>query len=1239
LEQPGVEACTSIRRVICSGEALPFELQQRFFAKLGGGIGGIAGLHNLYGPTEAAVDVTVWACEPGATRPIVPIGRPISNLRIHILDRALQTVPVGVPGELHIAGVGLARGYFNRPDLTADRFIPDPFGDGGSRMYKTGDLCRHLADGRIEYLGRIDHQVKIRGFRIELGEIEAALAAHPSVKEVVVLAREDRPGDKRLVAYLTGEGIATGDLRQYLAAVLPEYMIPSAFVLLPSLPLSPNGKVDRKLLPAPETEAVADREPVAPRTPLESYLAGLWQARLGLERVGIKDDFFALGGNSISGAILINQIQEALGEIVHVVVIFDAPTVERMAAFLIQGYPEAVERIWGHESLGEAAAVKATEEVTEDAGRIGDEQIARLRAIVTPLVPPAPHLAGEPKNPSAVFVLSPPRSGSTLLRVLLAGHPRLFAPPELELLNFNTLADRRAAYTGRDSFSLEGLIRAVMEIRGCGPEEAAETVETWEREGWTVRRAYGQLQEWLAGRGHRVLIDKTPSYPLDLEILRRAEADFDGARYIHLLRHPYGMIHSFEEARLEQVFFRYEHPFTRRELAELIWLVSQENILRFLDEVPAERRHAIHFEDLVRDPEPVLRGICGFLGLDFQPAMLRPYEDRSRRMTDGLHAESRMLGDVKFHSHAGIDAGTADRWREAYPEGFLGVPTIRMAAALGYETASGRESSTIPRRAWRPGEPRPLSFAQERLWFLGQFDPDSSFYNITSVLRFAGCLDVGALERSLAVIRRRHESLRTVFSATTAGPFQIVTEPPAVGLPMIDLSGLAQGRRESETSRVARAEGWRPFDLATDPMLRTPLLKLGETDHALVVAMHHIASDGWSMGVFLSELSDLYEAFQRGFPDPLPDPLPALPIQYADFAVWQRGRLKGEALKREIAWWREALAGAPALIQLPTDRPRPAVQRFRGGQVQGFLPDDLAAAVAALGRGGTTPFMSLLAVFQALLSRITGQAEVVVGAPVAGRSWPETQNLVGFFITTLVLRGDLTGDPTFGELLARSRKAALEAFAHQEVPFEKLVEELQPERSLTHSPIFQVMFALQNLPPRRFDLPGLDITVYKTGGGTSKFDLNLLLTEKDGRLLSTLEHNSDLFDRTTALRLLGSFEILLRGLVSDPDRRLSEIPLTGEAERHQILAEWNDTAAIFPDHLCLHQPFEAWAAAAPEAVAAVFEGRRLTYGELNREANRLAHRLRSLGAGPGCLVAVYLERSLKMLVAVLAVHK
>jgi amino acid adenylation domain-containing protein len=1187
-------------------------------------------LVNMYGITETTVHVTY---RPLSRKDVEEargsvLGIPIPDLSLRVLSRDLMPQPIGVAGEIHIGGEGLAMGYLGRPELTAQRFVPDPFGPPGTRLYRSGDLARYLPDGDLEYLGRIDHQVKIRGFRIELGEIETALAAQPEVREAVVLAREDTPGDRRLVAYLVAETeLPAGELRDRLKGVLPEYMVPAAFVTLPALPLTSNGKVDRQALPAPEASApAARRDRTPPRTALERFLADLWRTALGSSgEIGVEDDFFELGGNSITGAILINRLQEALGEIVHVVVIFDAPTVVQMAAYLVENHSEAVARVWGEEASGSTDRRRS--------GRVDAVAVERMRSLVRPL-PPLAHTG--PKNPPAVFVLAPPRSGTTLMRVMLGGHPRLFAPPELELLSYNTLDERKAAYTaydGRDAFWLEGLLRAVMEIRGCSSEDAAEITERWEEEGWTARRVYGQLQEWL---GARILVDKTPSYALDPAILRRAEEDFEEPLYVHLVRHPCGMIRSFEEARLDQIFFRQPHGFERRELAELIWLVSHENILRFLEEVPSRRSHRVLFEELLREPETVLRRLCGFLGIEYDPGMMRPYEDRARRMTDGIHAESRMLGDVKFHTYSRVEASVAERWKEHYGEDLLGDMTARLAASLGYDARPARPSGAIPRRQRRPGEPVPLSFAQERLWFLGQFDPDSAFYNITSALRLAGILDVAALGRSLAEIRRRHSVLRTVFAATAHGTVQIVVGLPEIGLPLVDLGALPPGRARAEGGRLAREEGRRPFDLAAGPMLRTPLLRLGAAEHILVVTMHHIASDGWSLGLLSNELAALYAAFREGRPSPLPD----LPVEYADFALWQRERLSGDELGRQIAWWRGELTGAPALIQLPTDRPRPAIQRFRGGLVDIALPAGLSEDLPAVCRcHGTTLFMTLLAVFQGLLSRVSGQDQVVVGSPTAGRNWPETEPLIGFFVNTLVVRGDLRGDPSFREILARTRRAALGGFAHQEVPFERLVEELQPERSLNHSPIFQVMFSLQNVPRHRIELPGLEITAYRTEGGTAKFDLNLLLAEIDGQLFGTLEYNSDLFDRPTAARLLGSFETLLRGLIADPDRRLSDLPLVGKAERHQMLLEWNDTAAPFPDHLCLHQPFEARVEEAPDAVAVIFEDRRLTYSELNRRANRLAHRLRSLGVGPGRLVAVHLERSPEMIVAVLGVHK
>ncbi|HEX3131437.1 MAG TPA: amino acid adenylation domain-containing protein, partial [Thermoanaerobaculia bacterium] len=1015
------------------------------------------------------------------------------------------------------------------------------------------------------------------------------------------LAREDRPGDKRLVAYLTGEGTATAELRRHLAASLPEYMIPAAFVVLPSLPLSPNGKVDRKLLPAPEAEITEDREPVAPRTPLESYLAGLWRERLGVESVGIRDDFFALGGNSISGAVLINQIQEKLGEIVHVVVLFDAPTVERMAAYLVENHARAVERIWGLAAGGDRR---------ED--RVDAARVAQIRALIDPLPPLA---AGGAKNPPAVFVLAPPRSGTTLLRVLLGGHPRLFAPPELELLTHDTMAGRRAAYTGRDSFWLEGLVRAVMEIRGCGPDEAAAVTAGWERDGWSVQRAYRQLQEWL---GNRLLVDKTPSYAFDPGVLRRAEEGFDGALYVHLVRHPGGMIRSFDEAKLDRIFFRRPHPFTRRELAELLWLISQENILGFLKDIPEERRHTVRFEELVRDPEPVLRGLCAFLGLDFESAMLRPYD--GRRMTDGLRAESRMLGDVKFHTHSGIEAGVAERWRDELAEESLGEETVRLAAALGYRMPPILTAS-IPRRLPGPAVP---SFAQERLWFLARLEPDSPFYNIPAALRLTGGLDVAALARSLAAIRRRHEALRTIFAD---GPVQIIA-PSSRDLEIVDLSALPEDVRQTEAGRLADEEARRPFDLEAGPLLRTTLLGLDAREHALLVTMHHIVSDGWSMGLFLGELSDLYAGRT----------LPELSIQYADFAAWQRERLRGPALDEQLAWWRERLDGAPALLELPTDRPRPAVQRFRGGQVPVRFGEDLAGSLAALGRRrSATLFMTLLAGFQAVLSAWSGQDDVSVGSPVAGRLRPETEPLIGLFVNTLVLRTEIDRGQSFDELLGQVQRGAVAAFAHQEIPFEKIVEELKPERSLAWSPLFQVLFAFQNAPRPRIALPGVAVSALRSGGGTAKFDLSLGLAERDGRLGGGIEYDADLFDPATAERLAGGLETLLRAAAEDPARPVPDLPLLTPAERRQLL-EWNDTGTIATGGT-LHGSFEAQADRTPEAEALVRGREVLTYAELDRRANRLARRLRRLGVGPEARVGVALERSADLVVALLAVLK
>jgi len=742
-----------LRTVISAGEACSAEIAASWSS------GGRRFL-NAYGPTEITVCATCTEPLDGNSKP--SIGKPIANTESYVLDSNLEPVPTGVIGELYIGGAGVARGYLGRPELTAERFVPHPFPrEAGQRLYRTGDLACLRVDGQLEYRGRIDQQVKVRGFRIELEEIESVLAQHPGMRDVVVLAREDTPGDKRLVAYVVlavGAKHDVGQWRAWLNQKLPDYMLPSAFVALEAFPVTSSGKVNRVALPAPDASRPAQEQAyVAPRDQLERLLVDLWQSVLGLEELGVNDNFFDVGGDSIKGAILINRLQQLLGEYVYVVAIFDAPTVAQLANYLRRHYPTAVNKLSG--------IAVATGKITGT--RINRDQIAAFRQLI-PTLPELPSkLKSASKNPPAVFVLSPPRSGSTLLRVMLGGHPKLFAPPELELLSFNTLADRKTEFGERFAFWLEGTIRALMQLKQCSAEAAKAIMEECEAEQLTTQQFYARLQSWLSDR---ILVDKTPSYALDLEILRRAESDFENTRYIHLIRHPFAMIRSFEEARLEQVFFRHEHNFERRELAELIWLLSQENILRFLETVPAERRLQVHFEQLVKEPEPVLREICDFLGLEYVAAMAAPYQAQEQRMVDGIHPLSKMLGDVKFHEHKTVEAATADRWRQQLASGDqLANETWTIAERLGYPRLEVEKK----RREWsplvelRPGDRKsPLFFVHPvggnvmcYAQLARHLGPEQSFYGLQS---FGLAEDQSPLTDISEMARRYLEALRRV---------------------------------------------------------------------------------------------------------------------------------------------------------------------------------------------------------------------------------------------------------------------------------------------------------------------------------------------------------------------------------------------------------------------------------------------------------------------------------------------
>ncbi|HEU0079144.1 MAG TPA: condensation domain-containing protein, partial [Longimicrobiaceae bacterium] len=530
----------------------------------------------------------------------------------------------------------------------------------------------------------------------------------------------------------------------------------------------------------------------------------------------------------------------------------------------------------------------------------------------------------------------------------------------------------------------------------------------------------------------------------------------------------------------------------------------------------------------------------------------------------------------------------------------------------------------------------PLSFAQQRLWLLDRLDPGGSAYNVAVAFRARGELDAGVLRQCLRETVRRHEVLRSVFVEREGRPVQVVGAAIPEVLHQADLRGLGAARREAELRRLAAEAAERPFDLAEGPLLRAAAARLGEAEWVVLFTMHHIVSDGWSMGVLVRELVALYAAFSRGEPSPLPP----LRMQYADYALWHRSWLAGEVAGQQAAYWRDALAGAPPLLELPTDRPRPQVASARGASLGVELPAETTAALRALAQGeGATLFMALLGAWQLLLSRYSGQDDVVVGTPVAGRTRSEVEDLIGFFVPTLVLRARVEEGATFRGLLGEVRETTLGAYAHQDLPFERLLEVLSTGRSLAHAPLFQVMFVLQNNEREGLDLGGVELEGLGSGGGAAKFDLTLTAVESGAGLRASLAYRTELFDAATAGRMLEHFVHLLEEVCARPEARLWELPMLGAGERALVLHGWNATTLDFPREDTLHGRFAAQAARTPHALAVLHGEDRLTYAELELRAGRLAARLHALGAGPEARVAVLLDRSVELLVAILGTWK
>lgn len=1179
-----VEKLENLRFVSVAGEACSAEIVERWAPG--------RRFFNLYGPTEATVWATLSECFADGSKP--SIGKAILNTRVHLLDAEGLPIRPGESGELYIEGAGLARGYLNHPELSAQKFVMRSLaGESETRWYKTGDVGRLLPDGNIDFIGRQDDQVKLRGFRIELGEVEAALRSHPGVRDAVVALKQNVGGEQKLVGYFVpmddamawreeasggGESASAPTasrqgsiLRGYLEEKLPHYMVPTALVPIAFLPLSIQGKVDRAALPEPaEDRSLLSMDYVAPRNGFEARLAAIWARVLKVDHVGVLDNFFELGGDSLLGAVLINALQHDLGIQLYIVALFDSPTVAEQAVYLRKHFPEATGE--GAVSPAQSDAKSLHGSFSEhDAGhaRVATTDIERFRGLAAVW-----HRGGEqlqrwkqPRNPRMAFILAPPRSGSSLLRIMLAGHPHLFAPPELEMLSFDTLQQRRDRLSGRVGFMKEGLIRALMEAKQCDAEQAKRIVEEHETRGDSVQSFYRLLQEWI---GDRLLVDKSTTYALSSEVLQRAEDGFEDNVYIHLVRHPYGTMRSFEEARLDRVLtFDDARDYPVRQFAELVWILSHQNILGFLSGVPAHRQLRVHFEDLVREPRVVIERICGVLGVDFDPLMVEPYQQQAQRMTDGITAQSAGMSDPKFHSHKKIDPEIADRWRGFYKEDFLSGHAWQLAEKLDYPrvfsnlepVAQSGAMMPIASTARDPFNPPLQSYAQQRLWFLDRLAPNNPSYNTSRVIDLAGALNVAALERSLGEIFHRHEVCRTNYGLKDGVPVQLIHSPSAYMLPVTDLSALEPEKQQAELDRITRSEIMTNFDLAHDPLCRALLVRLGEQRHVLIFVIHHILTDAWSRAVIHRELSALY----RSFLNDEPSPLPPLPFQYADFAAWQRQVMEGAEGRALQGYWLEQMRDAPAVLKLPVARPRPATQTHEGARKIFHLSEHLVAGLTDIGRQErATLFMVLMAAFNVLLGRYSGQTDLIVGIPISGRNRAEFERMIGQFLNILPVRTRLNDGVTFRALLDQVRDTTLGAFSHQDCPFDLIVSGLKLKRGKDYHPLFQVMFALNQPLLQDLDLPGLRCTQMNIGPRPMPYDMTVTAVDEPEGLGFFIDYNIDLFDAVTIERFATHFQHLLESIVASPDSGIDELSLLTEEERARLVVEWNRTERDYP---------------------------------------------------------------------------
>jgi|GEM_PF-313343 len=1199
LEPAAPAALGRLERLLVGGEALPAPLAERLRAQVGGE------LLNMYGPTET----TVWSASAClAAGDATTLGRPLANTEIHLLDARLHPVPIGQPGELAIGGAGVARGYWQRPALTAERFLPDPFAErAGARLYRSGDLARRLADGRLVFLGRFDQQVKLRGQRLELGEIEAVLVGHPAVREAAAAVRTDVAGEPRLVAYLVAEtpfapvGLRGGATPAEVAQLLDGH----------SRHRLPNGLIVAQLADA-VTRAIYQE--VFDQEVYLRHGVALSPGAVVLD-AGANIGLFTLFVHSRVAAARVYSFEPI------------APIFQALRANVALHAPQTRIFHCGLSDRDEEADFTFYPRMPGLSGRFAADDSGTTRGIVRRwLETTGEALPGQQEIDDLLQTYLQPETHRCRLRSLSA----ILREEAIEVVDLLKLDVEKS-----ELLVLEGLAE-----------------EDWGRIRQIAAEVHGRdllarIHPLLLAHGFDVATEELipTGEPADLVHMLYAVRPLAGAARPPSPPAPAALAASPLELSAVEAHLRSQLP---RSMWPDTWMV-----------LPA----------LPRTPNGKLdRG-----------ALPAPPSPRDAAAGDGAAAP-----------HTGTQRALAEIWRELLRLDRLGIhdnffaaggnslkalqlrSRIRTVFGLDLSLRAVFEAQTVARQAaaveqlLRAGDgagagatppiapivpaprdrPLPLSLSQQRLWVLSRLDPGSPVYNLSTPLLATGDLDAPALRQAFAAVVARHEALRTTFQLVDGQPAQVVapTLPPA--LPLVELGRLAPERRHAEALRLARDEALLPFDLERGPLLRMTLLRLGASgremaEHVLLLSLHHVAADGESLTLMLRELAAFYGAARQGGAAEMaaPSQLPELTVQYADYAVWQRGRLDRAAMAEPLAWWRARLRGAPPVIELPVDRPRPASRSARGASRQLQLGAAAFELLRELGhRESASLFMVLLAVFAALLRRLTGQDDLVIGTPTANRPLPEIEPLIGFFANNLVLRLDAAGDPPFRDLLARCRDAALSAYA-REIPYELLIEELQPDRDLGHNPFYQVVFALEGSGRPELALPGLRLTPLPVESGTAKFDLALYAGERPDRLDCLLEHSCDLFDRATAARMLRHFAALVREATAAPERPISSFAMLEEAERHQLLVEANDTAREAPRQPFVHRRIAARAVEQPLAPAVTGDGLTLSYAELERQANLLARRLVELGVGPEAPVAVSLERSPELIVAMLAIWK